>query len=97
MDGGFWDYVTFGKDTTLKSGSGGSYKMEGGVVKDTGAKTSGRGIKVEGSGHIVTGKSMLKMGDALCECEDQWDRQIYEKGYLGLDDTNASVVIEEGK
>ena len=40
---------------------------------------------------------MLKMGDAICECEDQWDKEIYEKGYLGLDDTNAKVVIEEGK
>lgn len=97
VDGGFWDYVTFGKDTTLKSGSGGSYKMEEGVVKDTGAKTSGSGIKVEGSGHIVTGKSVLKMGDALCECEDQWDRQIKEGGYLGLDDDGVRVTIGEGK
>lgn len=97
VDGGYWDYVTFGKDTTLKSGGGGSYSMEEGVTKDAGAKSRGRGISVEGSGHIVTGESMLKMGDALCECEDQWDKQIYEKGYLGLDDTNAKVVVEEGK
>ena len=71
--------------------------MEEGVTKDAGVKSRGRGIEVEGSGHIVTGESVLKMGDALCECEDQWDKQIYEKGYLGLDDTNAKVAVEEGK
>lgn len=97
VDGGYWDYVTFGKDTTLKSGGGGSYSMEEGVTKDAGAKSRGRGIEVKGSGHIVTGESYLKMGDALCECEDQWDKQIYEKGYLGLDDESATVTIEEGK
>lgn len=99
MDGGYWDYVTFGKDTTLKSGGGGSYSMEEGVTKDAGAKTSGRGIAVEGSGHIVTGKSVLKMGDALCECED-WLLQAplsATKGYLGLDDESATVTIEEGE
>ena len=97
MDGGYWDYVTFGKDTTLKSGGGGSYSMEEGVTKDAGAKTSGRGMEVAGAGHIVTGKSVLKMGDAVCECEDQWDKEIYEKGYLGLDETNTTVKIEEGE
>lgn len=97
MDGGYWDYVTFGKDTTLKSGGGGSYSMEGGVTKDAGAKSRGKGVKVEDSGHIITGESVLKMGDAICECEDQWDKEIYERGYLGLDDTNTTVEIEEGK
>lgn len=97
MDGGYWDYVTFGKDTTLKSGGGGSYSMEENVTKDAGAKTSGMGIAVEGSGHIVTGKSVLKMGDALCECEDRLDKEIYEKGYLGLDDAGAKVTIGEGE
>lgn len=94
VDGGYWDYVTFGKDTTLKSGGGGSYSMEEGVTKDAGAKSRGRGIAVEGSGHIVTGESVLKMGDAICECEDQWDKEIYEKGFLGLDDESAKVTIE---
>lgn len=71
--------------------------MEEGVTKDADAKSRGRGIAVEGSGHIVTGESVLKMGDAICECEDQWDKEIYEKGFLGLDDDGAKVTIEEGK
>lgn len=93
VDGGFWDYVTFSPNVTLKSGGGGSFSMGSGTTRDAAPKKKGRGGEWFSSGQIVTGNDYLDMG-ADCGCQGEWDKEVLEKGYKIIgDDGTAEVTV----
>lgn len=97
VDGGFWDYVTFSPNVTLKSGGGGSFSMGSGTTRDAAPKKKGRGGEWFSSGQIVTGNDYLDMGAggaADCGCQSEWDKEVLEKGYKIIgDDGTAEVTV----
>lgn len=97
VDGGFWDYVTFSPNVTLKSGGGGSFSMGSGTTRDAAPKKKGRGGEWHSSGQIVTGNDYLDMGAggaADCGCQSEWDKEVLEKGYKIIgDDGTAEVTV----
>lgn len=97
VDGGFWDYVTFSPNVTLKSGGGGSFSMGSGTTRDAAPKKKGRGGEWFSSGQIVTGDDYLDMGAggaADCGCQGEWDKEVLEKGYKIIgDDGTAEVTV----
>lgn len=97
VDGGFWDYVTFSPNVTLKSGGGGSFSMGSGTTRDAAPKKKGRGGEWFSSGQIVTGNDYLDMGAggaADCGCQGEWDKEVLEKGYKIIgDDGTAEVTV----
>lgn len=96
VDGGFWDYVTFSPNVTLKSGGGGSFSMGPGTTRDAAPKKKGRGGEWSSRGQIVTGNDYLDMGGdtSLCGCQGEWDKEVLEKGYKIIgDDGTAEVTV----
>lgn len=96
VDGGFWDYVTFSPNVTLKSGGGGSFSMGPGTTRDAAPKKKGRGGEWSSRGQIVTGDDYLDMGGdtSLCGCQGEWDKEVLEKGYKIIgDDGTAEVTV----
>lgn len=91
IDGGYWDAVDFGENTTLKSGVGASFTVGAGSTIDAPPKISGRGGEWHSGGHIVTGGDYLEMAKT-CVCQNEWDSEVKRKGYLIVGDDGTAVV-----
>lgn len=99
VDGGYWDAVAFGANTTLKSGGGGEYSMGAGSTLDAAGRTVGAGGTYTGAGQIITNGGIVSLGGG-CACEGaDWDKDVRERGYRVLpsarEDASVEVVVPD--
>lgn len=101
INGGSWDCVNFGENTTLKSGGGGKFSVGGGSAIDGGPRATdgvngGAGVETAG-GVIITRGEVLLLSDGVvkCSCVDgRWDEEVLKKGYMIVgDDGTATVTV----
>lgn len=83
VDGGWWDYVTFSPNVTLKSGGGGSYTMGMGTTLDAASRKAGGGTgQYQAFGQIVTGEDYKELAG-------NWDSKVLSEGYEILGDAEG--------
>lgn len=93
VEGGYWEYVEFGANSTLKSGQSVAMSMGGGSTIDAQGRKSGS----EGGQYEVNeyGQIVTIAGQEQLECSgSQWQQEMCDKGYwLINDDGTATVTV----